>query len=322
MYDTSASDSSKSDADPNGSKHIGALRTIPSGREDVVNDASIDLRAKRNVMRFLQLAASVEAYQAAIEESGAVSFPVFLSTRFKIPDRLQAHFHALTLSLDSPSSTTTAYALPRIHRHLTSIGQFGPGFAAVIPKWGGLAEVAQVACRAGAVGGGVYVLNKGITDVKKVVNTDGQAEDAGRFKIQLSGEETIEGQSILGSQHDLPIQTDEKQHGSPQVSRSISIISSPLEQLFPPANEGAPPSAVAIVVFPPNTLSSEQDSAATISYPVYLTVHSSDTGECPSGQCEYLYPASIHNNPYDDSKFEYLSTLTESHVEDNLPLTV
>ena len=38
---------------------------------------------------------------------------------------------------------------------------FDPGFGSVISKWSGLVEIAQVACRAGAVGGGVYVLNKG-----------------------------------------------------------------------------------------------------------------------------------------------------------------
>ena len=69
---------------------------------------------------------------------------------------------ALALSSAHPSQTATEYALPRIARHLRSIGVFGPGFGAVIPKWGGLSEVSQVSCRACAVGGGVYVLGKGV----------------------------------------------------------------------------------------------------------------------------------------------------------------
>jgi len=57
------------------------------------------------------------------------------------------------------------------------MGMFGPGFGSVIPKWGGLSEVAQVACRAGAVGGAVYVLGKDIKAIEVAqVDEDGVEE--------------------------------------------------------------------------------------------------------------------------------------------------
>lgn len=285
IYDPSVEEKHDCDGHIETENSIKCLHKIPSSREDVVNDDSIDLRSKRNVMRFLQLAANVDAYRAAIEESGSLSFTDFLSTRFKLPDKLQAPFHALTLSLEPPSTTTTAYALPRIHRHLTSIGQFGPGFGAVIPKWGGLAEVAQVACRAGAVGGGVYVLDKGVVAVKEVKEAKSNEENC-VAQIELSSEEIIEFRKLVGSRCDLPIQDEERDSMAPQVWKGISIISSPLDRLFPSPAEGAPPSAAALVILPSHTLASDNGSISSSDHPVYLMIHSSDTGECPSGQCE------------------------------------
>ena len=149
----------------------GSLHKIPGGREDVFADKSIDLRSARSLMKFLKLAADAELHPEILSEWGSKPFPDFLSSQFKIAPELQSPLLALTLSSDIPMETTTAFALPRIHRHLTSIGMFGPGFGAVIPKWGGLAEVAQVACRAGAVGGGVYVLKRGIKSIGKAEKT-------------------------------------------------------------------------------------------------------------------------------------------------------
>ncbi len=155
-HDTQRSTASESAGFPHG-----ALQKIPSSREDVFADQSIDLRSARSLMKFLKVAADTETQAESVSSWGSNPFPEYLTSQFKIADRLQSALLALTLSPTSPARTTTEYALPRIHRHLTSIGIFGPGFGAVIPKWGGLAEVAQVACRASAVGGGVYILKEG-----------------------------------------------------------------------------------------------------------------------------------------------------------------
>ena len=272
----------------------GYLRKIPSSREDVVNDTSIDLRSQRSVTRFLQLATDAESHRKVLEDWGNIPFPEFLSSRFKIPTKLQAPFLALTLSPDPPQKTTTSYALPRVHRHLTSIGIFGPGFGAVIPKWGGLAEVAQVGCRAGAVGGGVYVLNKGIKTVEEdnIVGGDqgGSATDP-LITLELNGEESILAKRLVGSQYDMPMETVKVPGGSTITARSISIVSSSMTQLFPPPVDGAPPPAAAVVVFPTGSLNVEGIKSVEERSPVYLMIHSSDTGECPVGQCKYsIFP--------------------------------
>lgn len=246
------------------------LFKIPGSREDVFQDKSIDLRSTRSLMKFLKVAADIEGHTSFLERWGQTPFPTFLTSEFNIPERLQPPLLALTSSLNPPAETPTSYALPRIHRHLTSIGLLGLGFGAVIPKWGGLAEIAQVACRAGAVGGGVYVLKKGIDAVRltDALNPDQEYPLA----VSLERGENIRTRWVVGTQFELPLGCQElsSTHFA-EVSYSVTIISSALSKLFPVPVEGAPSPAGAVIVF-------------LETQPVYLIVHSSDTGECPDGQ--------------------------------------
>jgi RAB protein geranylgeranyltransferase component A len=174
------------------------------------------------------------------------------------------------LSFEPPDQIPVKWALPRIARHLTSIGVFGPGFGAVLPKWGGGAEIAQVACRAGAVGGGVYVLGTGIKQSELVT------EDAEKFSsVQLSNGETVKTRHLISGVRYDPLANQS------MVSKIIGIVSSPLTSLFKSSVEGSPLAAVSVVVFPSNSL---PEGIAQL-YPVYVVVHSSETGECPAGQC-------------------------------------
>lgn len=272
----------------------GALSRIPGGREDIFSDKSIDLRSSRSLMKFLKLAADAQNHPSIIETWGSKPFPEYLTSEFKIPESFQAPLLALTSSPQPPKQTTTTFALPRIHQHLTSIGLFGPGFGAVLPKWGGLSEVAQVGCRAGAVGGGVYVLNKGIKEIESNQRANEQdkldeTEDSQPpTKLRLEGGEEVKARFIVGSNEDLP-QHERKGTGfdTTEVSHSISIISSALSALFYLGAEGAPPPAATVVVFPTGSLCVDDVLPAEDVPPVYLTVHSSDTGECPDGQSKF-----------------------------------
>lgn len=249
------------------------LSKIPGGREDVFRDKSIDLRSTRSLMKFLKVAADVESHALVLERCGHVPFPNFLASEFSIPERLQSPLLALTSSMDPPGETLTSFALARIHRHLSSIGIFGHGFGSVIPKWGGIAEVGQVSCRAGAVGGGVYVLKKGVSAINF---TDGASPDKEYpLEVCLDGSEEIKTHWVVGTQHELPPGREDWSRGQfAELSCSVTVVSSTLSTLFPALVEGAPTPAGAVVVF--------QES-----HPVYLIVHSSDSGECPVGQCKF-----------------------------------
>ncbi|KAI4736162.1 hypothetical protein E4T50_13343 [Aureobasidium sp. EXF-12298] len=151
---------------------------VPNGREDIFADPSLTLKMKGQLMKFLRFVAAFEEKPETWQPHRDTPFVDFLSEQFGLPavDTLLA----LCLSLETPEKTTTEFALPRIARHLRSIGVFGPGFGAVISKWGGLSEVVQVACRACAVGGGIYVLGQGISSIEPAQSEDDDVEEIPR----------------------------------------------------------------------------------------------------------------------------------------------
>lgn len=248
------------------------LRRLPNGREDIFEDKSINLRAKRSLMKFLKFVVDYQSHPETWESFAEDSLPSFLWTQFQLPPHLQTIIIALTLSLDTPEDTSVGYSLSRIARHLTSIGMFGPGFGAVLPKWGGGAEIAQVACRAGAVGGGVYVLGTGITSITTNLNSP--------VEVTLSNGEIVKTKLVVQD-----VSSDKPSSDSKAVSRLVTVVSTPLLSLFERTIEGSPLAAVSVVVFPPDSLATHSN---THTHPVYIMAHSSETGECPTGQSQYI----------------------------------
>ncbi|KNG50110.1 rab geranylgeranyl transferase escort protein [Stemphylium lycopersici] len=276
VYSTAAQDDSPATSE--GSPPHGRLLKVPNGREDVFQDHQLDFKAKRALMKFLRFIGEYEEQTEVWEDHRQQPFSAFLAEHFKIPESLQGPLMALALSTAHPSRTTTEYALPRIARHLRSIGVFGAGFGAIIPKWGGLSEISQVSCRACAVGGGVYVLGKGLASP-----TDSAPESTEKgTKLRLKDGEDVTAKWVVGGSSTT----------APEDSfcRSVSIVSSSLSHLFPPIAEEAPAPASAVVVFPSGSLS--LDSETEELPPVHVFVHSSDTGECPTGQC-ILYASAM-----------------------------
>lgn len=250
------------------------LTRVPGGREDVFQDATLDLKAKRSLMKFLRFVVNYEEQGETWEEYREQPFSTLLEKKFGLVPASHPPILALALTTESMENTPAKFAVPRVARYLTSIGLFGSGFGAVLPKWGGLAEIGQVACRACAVGGGVYVLGKGISDIKQASDSD--------VKVHLMDGEVVSTKWLVGVAHDLvegsPPPTQSHDPGY-RMQKSISIVSSPLTSLFPPTSEGGVTPAGAVVVVQP------QDMADP---PVHIFAHSSESGECPKDQCEYL----------------------------------
>lgn len=250
-------------------------------------------------MKFLKFVVDYEEQTGLWEPHGDSGLAGFLSSQFQLPERLQTVIAALTLSLNAPDDTLVRWALPRISRHLSSIGVFGPGFGAVVPKWGGGAEISQVACRAGAVGGGVYVLGTGVNGSETIVNDDGECT-----QMTLSNGDVIKTKNFVRP-------SESTSSNAQKVSKVIAIISSPLLSLFKSSIEGAPLAAVSVVVLPPGTVTVDNIPQST---PVYIMVHSSETGECPSGQCKHPHTSYVSLYALQDElNYEYLSTLSELH---------
>lgn len=255
------------------------LQRVPSSREDIFSDDTIGMKSKRMAIKFLRNVVNPSSEgdhsTSPVQQNLDLPLPDYLSTNFQVPAELHDPLLSLSLSPRGLGQTTAGFAIPRITRHITSIGVFGPGFGSLLTKWGGGSEIAQVACRALAVGGGVYVLNKGVESIQFEASND----DTG-LRLQLSDGETVRSKFVVGSTWDLPTAGNNLPPAMKKVSRSISIVSSPLESLFPVTAEGGPIPAGAVVFIPGDELAEGNTT------PVHLLVHSSDTGECPEGQCK------------------------------------
>ena len=288
----------------------GHLFKVPSSREDIFSDKVLDFKAKRALTKFLRFIVEYEEQPELWEVHKDKPFTTFLTEQFRVPETLHPPLLALSLSPNGQSTTTTEFALSRIARHMRSIGMFGSGFGSVIPKWGGMSEVTQVACRACAVGGGVYVLGRDITGFASTASSPVEGLDSPPhvgIKVHLRGGETVTTRWVVG-------QSLEGQSLSATVDvpgafcKSITIISSSLPSLFPPIAEEAPPPACAVVTFPSGSL--KLDSMEVELPPVHIFVHSADTGECAVGQCVLYASTSLAGM----SGFELLKAATEALI--------
>ncbi|KAI0204264.1 rab protein geranylgeranyltransferase component A [Astrocystis sublimbata] len=240
------------------------LTRIPSSREDVFSARDLPAKSKRALMKFLRHVIDYESdeQKSAWQDKANKPLSEYLISEFKLDESLQDSILSLTLTLDG--MVTVKDGLASIHRHLTSFGLFGPGFCAVYPKWGGSSEIAQVGCRAGAVGGGIYMLNTPVS-----TNTD---DNSGQISLTLPNDVVIRTNALVSSQ-----QT--RSPTSQVLARLVAVLNSPLQQLFEVTAEGTPTPAVIVVAFPANSLRQPISDV-----PVYAFVHSSETGECPTGQ--------------------------------------
>lgn len=247
------------------------LHRVPGNREDVFAATHISMKSKRTLMRLLRHISKSTADEPSEDEDLSMPFKDYLVSKFSVPEELHDPLLSLSLSQLRHEDTPASFAVPKIQRHLSSLGHLGPGFGAVIAKYGGAAEILQAACRASAVGGGVYALGTSIHDCKW--RTDSAYSDY-PYLVTLQNEGDVQSKSFISSLPDL----FEDSKPLIEAARSVSIVSGALSSLFPIAVEGAPLPAAAVLVFPGHTLGSPE------SPPVYLQVHSSDTGECPQKQ--------------------------------------
>lgn len=247
------------------------LARIPSTREDVFSNTVIPVRAKRSLMKFLKFVLDYESEAQAEVWKPHADKPLseFLGSEFKLDATLQSYIITLTLSLDG--NILVEDGLVAISRHLSSMGVFGAGFAAVYPKWGGLSEVCQVGCRATAVGGAVYMLGTSITQSAK------RADGVAGLDLSLSNDMVVKTKALFRGSEANP-------EDGVSIMRTTAVIGAALPKLFEAVVEGSPTPSAIVVAFPTGSVT--DGDGHTSEYPIYAMVHSSDTGECPTGQCK------------------------------------
>jgi RAB protein geranylgeranyltransferase component A len=259
-----------------GDASAGKLTKVPTSREDVAfGDSSIDMRSRRAVMKILRFMFDFENQEEIWRPFAEASFKSFLVEHFKLNTETQGLlvdlFLGLTLDVRQPDEILTGDALSKVARHIRCIGRLGAGFNAVIPKWGGLAEITQVACRAGAVGGGVYVLGTGVAET-----FPSTTDDEALLEVKLTSGDLVKTKYLVGTSADSFLSLSPSASSDETVYKSFSIISDPLESLLPAIGDGVRPAGT-VVIFPAGSLDAN-------SPPVYLIIHNNLTGECPNEQ--------------------------------------
>ena len=84
----------------------GTLKRMPNGREDIFSDRSIDVRAKRGLMKFIKFVVDFENQTDVWEAYADTPFTEFLASQFQLPPSMQTYLVALTLSLEPPAVTS------------------------------------------------------------------------------------------------------------------------------------------------------------------------------------------------------------------------
>ncbi|KAF3942391.1 hypothetical protein ABW19_dt0207641 [Dactylella cylindrospora] len=271
------------------------LIPVPTSREDVFNDTSLDARTKRIVVRALKSIMGLEGTTAAANQSttGKSLKEHLEQPPLSLPPSIVAAFTSLTLSQDPPSSIPFEVAEQNIRKYFGSIGRFGPGFAAVIGRYGSGSEIIQILCRAAAVtGNAVYVLENHINEIRPDVRRpsakgrgqsgERQAETEG-YEVTLQTGDKVWTRHLVGKSYSLPVTSTPSQPAASSDSNlcwhSIYVVSAPLERLF--KTNDPPIAAGAVVYMPAGSLSDGNNSNQN---PIFVVGHSSETEECPGGQ--------------------------------------
>ncbi|EPS40543.1 hypothetical protein H072_5603 [Dactylellina haptotyla CBS 200.50] len=267
------------------------LTPVPNSREDVFNDQSLDPRAKRLVVRALKSILGLEG--GSVADWTQKSLQEYLEqSSLHLPSRIISAFASLTLRHDRPGEIPFEEAERDIRNHFGSIGRFGPGFAAVIGRYGSGSELVQVFCRAAAVtGNAVYVLESDIMNIENnipypswAVEKQFKHEDSIGIHLQLRSGDSIWARHLIATADNLPggipiVESLPKPLVEDRYWLSVCIVSNPLQNLL--RTSEPPLAAGAVVYIPANAL--KEDSYLN-THPIYIFVHGSETGECPDGQ--------------------------------------
>lgn len=309
------------------------LHKIPSTREDVFADDLLTTRDKRSLMKFLRSVLFEQESEPALEvdHSDGETLSSQLTAQFGLAPSLHPPLLALSLSYDAGSAVRSKPAVSRIRRHLRSIGTFGPGFGAVMAKYGGGAEIAQVACRASAVGGAVYALGHRLEKVIDLGRNSIESQPSAEAiaSLEFATGEKLKSCFVVGCAEDFPAGVANEASGRRskdlvRMMHSICIVSSTLEHLLPPTSEDGPVPAAAMVIdmgdHQKGTPSQTSHASVSEILPVYMLVHSSESGECPVGQSKFYrlaFACRHYSNPDDHIQRILIYIVCNFSIADN-----
>ncbi|KAK6350341.1 Rab proteins geranylgeranyltransferase component A [Orbilia brochopaga] len=295
-----------------------SFMAVPNSREDVFNDPTLDPRTKRIVVRALKSILGFENSIMKAPPSAETSLQEYLEgPSLSLPPQIVAAFTSLTLLHDLPSAISFERAESDIRKHFGSLGRFGPGFAAVIARYGSGSELVQVLCRAAAVtGNAIYVLDNAVTDIQYRIARPPEAtgpaattteSDEPGLQLRLQSGDVIWTRHFIATRSNQPSENPSSQDLTAESAAgsywmSLYVVSSPLKRLFRTTD---PPTAAGAVLYMPAGELVKDDNRNDNS--IYIFAHSNETGECPNGQ-SLLYISTKDNGSKDDTFLDIAAT--------------
>ena len=187
------------------------------------------------------------------------------SPEYNLPQPLR-NVIQYAIALSPTPEIPVSEALPAIKRHLTGFGVYGQ-FPIIVPLFGGGGELSQAFCRAAAVKGATYILDREIKQISR------DTTNAYPFKVDFN----VAPEDELASVRSRYVVTPAVRIGDyVDSTRRIAVFEGVFGELF--RVDGTHVDA-ALIVVPPGTLREEQ------LMPIQIIVHGGGIGECPEGQC-------------------------------------
>lgn len=236
---------------------------IVSSKEDIFTDDSLNLLAKRKLMKFIKFIVN-DNYLLEIEKSDqTLSLVEFLQKNFKLESRFTNEL-VFTLGLNNNPNIDIFNGLKRIRRYLLSLNIYG-NFPTLYSKFGGPGEISQGFCRSAAVAGTIYKLDTKLINYDKFTKI-ASLNDGSKIKVN---------EKIVSSLNQLDDVDNNNNNNNLkyEISRMILIVDKSCIEWF---NEGE---SASVVIFPPKSLDSNNE------FPVECLIMGSGTGCCPKDKC-------------------------------------
>ncbi|EDO15756.1 hypothetical protein Kpol_1049p14 [Vanderwaltozyma polyspora DSM 70294] len=236
-----------------------SFEKLTNSKQEIFTDQSLSLMTKRNLMKFIKFVLKWEEQPEIWKPYTDRPIIDLLLEKFKL-EREQIFELIFSIGLCYNLESKTVGALQRIRRYLTSFDVYGP-FPVLYSKYGGPGELSQGFCRSAAVGGATYKLNLQLVSYNPTTK-EATFNDGSKVKVE---------EKVIMS----PTQTASDSKNVPdqpyEVHRLTCIAEKSCSQWF------AEGESAAIVVFPPNSLKSNNRQV------VQAFILGSGTETCPAG---------------------------------------
>ncbi|KAL9653504.1 hypothetical protein ABK040_002137 [Willaertia magna] len=245
-------------------KEKNKFQLVPSTKGEIFKTKFISLKEKNRLVKFITFCMEYKENEEKLNlfnEFKDELFDLFLektqmlgSTLEEMKHLKDVIIHAICL-LDNSNNIKTKDVMERLSYYLNSLGRYGNS-AFLYPIYG-ISELSQAFCRLSAVYGGVYVLRRGIHQIKVVNNQEENNEGNQNVKISVgSGSQELTCDHLIINNDTVPNNNIDLSNNKnlDKIIRSIVICEQPIFNAndYKKVEENTNVGATILAVIPPN----------------------------------------------------------------------